>query len=145
MDRVEEKPFKSSHVDGRKLLPTDTGFNGRRDIRRRDFLIMARPKDANLTKKEASGSNIRKGKEKQPNLHVSAPTRYEQQNACYDYSEHGEESWKSDGDNMGANLLSHGRLITPCQNSTLQEAKKNDGNIWSDDDDSDDEGGVKLF
>lgn len=145
MDRVEEKPFKSSHVDGRKPLPTDTGFNGRRDTRRRGFLIMARPKDANLTEKEGSGSNIRKGKENKPNLHVSAPTPYDQQNVRYVDSEPGEESWNNDGNNMGANLPSHGRLTTPRPNSTLQEEKKTDGDIWSDDDDSDDEGGVKLF
>lgn len=147
MDRVEERAYKSSrHVDnGRKPLSTDNSFNGRRDIPKRGFLIMARPKDVNLTEKEASGSSKvrRKGKENQPNLHVSTSTPYQKQNARYDDSEPGKDSWSNDGDNMG--VISHPSLITPRQNSTLLEEKDNEDDNWSDDDDSDNEGGVKLY
>lgn len=147
MDTVEEEEedYKRSDVDGRKLLPTDTSFNGRRDLPRRSFSIMTRPNNAKLPETEASGSNKRKGKEYQPDLHISTSTPYEQQNARRDDSEPGKDSWSNDGDSVGANLLSHGRLIMPRPNPTLLERKNNDGDYWSDDENNDDEGGVKLF
>lgn len=165
MGRGEKKEYKSSHVGGRKILRTDTSFNGRRDLPRRDlprrdlprrdlprrdlpsraFLIMTQPKNSNLPEIKASGSNERKGKEYQADLDISTSTPFEQQNARCDDSEPGKDSWSNNGDSVGANLLSHGRLIMPRPNSTSLEEKNNDGDNWSDDEDSDDEGGVKLF
>lgn len=145
MDTVEAEEYKSSDVDARKLLPTNTSFKDRRDLPRRAFSIMTCTKNANLPETEASGSNERKGKEYQPDLHISPSTPYEQQNARRDDSEPGKDSWSNDGDSLGANRLSHGRLIMPRPNSTLLEEKNNDGDYWSDDENSDDEGGVKLF
>lgn len=141
---VEGKEHKSSHVDGRNPLPTDTSFDGRRDLPRRAFQIMARTKNANLPETEASGSSGSKGKESQPDLHISTPTPYEQQNYRRDGRGPGKDCGSNDGDSVGANALSHGRLIMPRPKSTLLAERKIDGDNWSGDD-SDDEGGVKLF
>lgn len=138
MDRVEEKKLKNSHIDGQKLLPKDTSFNGRRDLPRPAFLIMARTKNANLPETEASGSSESKGKENQPDLDISTSTPYEHQYARRDGSERGK------GCSVGANVLSHGRLIMPRPNPTSLAEKNNDGDNWSGND-SDGEGGVKLI
>lgn len=144
MDRVEEKEHKSSHFNRRKPLPTNTNSNGRRDLPRPAFQIMARTKNANLPETEASSSSESKGKENQPDLHIpTSTTPYEQQNARRDGSEPGKDCVSNDGNSVGANVLSHGRLIMPRPNSTLLAEKNNDGDNWSGDD-SDDEGGVKL-
>lgn len=119
MDKGEEKEHKSSHIDERKPLPKDTSFNRRRDVPRPAFQIMARTKNANPPETEASGLSEGKGNENQPDLHISTSTKpYEQQNPRRDGSEPGKDCGSSEFDN--------------------------DGDNWSSDD-SDDEGGVKLF
>lgn len=145
----EEKEYESSHVDGKKLLRTDTGFNGGRDLSRRARQIIPRPKNVTLPEAENSGSSKRKGKKSQRGVHISTSTPYQQQNARRHYSEPGkDDSWGDNDDGAdvgGVNFLGSGRLIMPRPDSTLLETNINDGENWSDDDDSDDEGGVKLI